>query len=385
MNYFFGFESKLAQPIDWFFNSNHLMLLLWVAGFIVACCFLFSAKSDKGKKATKLTIASILFVLEVGRTIYKYLLHVHNGGNASNFNWWWNISFQMCAIMCWTTIITLILSAFLKKENKFLQFMYNILFGCALIGGVLTFVYPDCMSNDRPFLHFLNIQTVTVHALLIFVPIYLIKIKEFRVDIKNIWKTLAGYVAVGCIAMTASLVSWNNFAFSLKFDLFDLGLPFPWHLPVVMAILFALDCVLYGSFEIVRLIKKRIQKKHNTQQESEQVLVENKSKLGVATYVLSNVMAILCGALIMLGTASMIGKVVSNLGILCLFGLVYMVLMLIFAEKHKKYLTEKLVDNKAKHITLIVLTMIFALPVGILYLTRYLIENKQNQVVEEEK
>ena len=64
MDYFFGFDTKLASKVDWFFNANHLFLLLWVAGFIVACCFLFSAKSEKGKKVTKLVLAGILFVLE---------------------------------------------------------------------------------------------------------------------------------------------------------------------------------------------------------------------------------------------------------------------------------------------------------------------------------
>lgn len=373
MNYFFGFDIKLAQNVDWFFNVNHLFLLFWVIGFIVVGCFLFHAKSEKGKKITKLILAGILFVLEVGRIIYKFLLHIHNNGSASGFNWWWNISFQMCAIMTWTTILTLVLSAFLKRENKFLQFLYNILFGCAMLGGILTFCYPDCMSSDRGFLHFLNIQTVTVHALLIFVPIYLIKIKEFKVEIINIWKVLAGYVFVGCVAMFASLVSGNNFAFCLNFDLFDLGIPFPWHLPIVMLLLFVVDALLYGGFEIVRLIRNKIFKTVESKKESQQP----KSILGLAVYLLSNLTAILFGALILLGVSSMIGKTVSMAGIACLIGLAYMVLMLIFAEVNKKYISLPLDNNKKKHIVFIVLTMIFDLPVGAVYMARFLCEGEK--------
>lgn len=377
MNYIFGFENTLNQKIDWFFNLNHLFLIFFVTVFVVSCCFLLSAKSEKGKKITKLILAGVLLILEVGRTVYKYLMHVHNGGTASNFNWWWNISFQMCAIMCWTTIITLILSAFLKKENKFLQFLYNVLFGGAMIGGILTFAYPDCLSSNYPFLHFVNIQTVLVHALLIFVPIYFVKTKDFRVDIKNIWKVCAAYVYVGCVAMTASLISGNNFAYALKFDLFDLGLPFPWHLPVVMLFMMVLATLIYGSFELVRLIKRKIKKEDKPVPEK-----HNYDKLGFATYVVSNVSAILFGALIMLGTASLIGSPKSMTGILCLLGLVYMILVLIFAEKvYKKYITEKLdVENKKKHITYIVLTFIFVMPVGIMYLVRYLQEEKMQNV-----
>ena len=367
MDYFFGFDTKLASKVDWFFNANHLFLLLWVAGFIVACCFLFSAKSEKGKKVTKLVLAGILFVLEVGRTVYKYLLHLHNGGTASNFNWWWNISFQMCAIMCWTTIATLILSAFLKKDRKILDYLYNILFGCALIGGFLTFCYPDCISADRPFLHFLNIQTITVHALLIFVPIYLIKIGEFKVQLKNIWKLFVGFVYIGSIAMSASLISGNNFAFCLKFDLFDLGLPFPWHLPVVMIVIVSLSAINYSVFELVRYIKNRKRTSNETK------VTTQKSKLGIAIYVTSIVTSIVFGMAIMLGTAALIGKDANSIfGLFCLLGLVYTILWLIFAENFKKYMYQSLdYTKKSKNITLLILSFIFNLPVGILYLIKY--------------
>lgn len=373
MNYFFGFDNTLTQNIDWFFNLNHLFLICFVALFVVSCLFIFHAKSEKGIKGTKIAIACILFVLEVGRIVYEYLKHLHDGGTADSFNWWWSISFQMCAIMCWTTIITLILSVCLKKENKFLQFLYNILFGCAMIGGILTFAYPDCLSSSYPFLHFLNIQTVLVHALLIFVPIYLIKVKDFRVDIRNIWKVCAGYVYIGCVAMTASLISGNNFAYSLNFDLVDLGLPFPWHLVLIMLVMVAFAGVFYGAFEIVRLIQRKRGKIQPSQVEKEQI-----AKLDMSIYIVSNVCAILFGALIMLGTASLIGSRVTMLGILCLIGLVYMILLLVFASYFRKHINEEINNNnKKKHLTFVIITFIFALPVGILYLIKFLNANKK--------
>ncbi len=371
MDYFFGFDNYLSQNIDWFFNFNHFMLIIMVAVFIAGCYFLLSAKSEKGKKITKLVLASVLFILEIGRIIYKYLLHVHNGGNASNFNWWWNISFQMCAIMTWTTIITLILSAFLKKENKFLQLLYNMLFGCALVGGFLTFMYPDCISNNYPILHFINIQTIITHALLIFVPIYLIKTKDFRVDIKNFWNVYVGYVFIGSVALSASLISGNNFAYSLNFDLVDLGVAFPWHLPVIMIVISAIALVLYGCFELAYYIKR----KHNKNEKEIGLPAERKeyNKIGLALYIAFVVSAVLFGGLISLSTASLIGEQKTALGLLCLLGLVYMILMLIFANQIKNYINIKFEDkDKIKHTVLVVLTVIFALPVGIIYLIKYL-------------
>ena len=267
--------------------------------------------------------------------------------------------------MCWTTIITLVLSAFLKKENKILNYLYNILFGCALIGGALTFLYPDCMSSDRPFLHFLNIQTITVHALLIFAPIYLIKIGEFKVEIKNIWKLFVGYVFIGSLAMTTSLISGENFAFATKFDLFDLGLPFPWHLPVVMLVLVALSSAIYGIFELVRFLKYRNKNK--------EVIEQQKSKLGLAFYITTIATAIVFGMSILLGTSALIGKDVKTLlGLLCLFGLIYMLAWIIVAEYHKKYINSDFdFSNKTKTIIKLILMFIFNLPVGIIYLIAY--------------
>lgn len=365
MNYFFGFETKLGAETDWFFNANHLFLLLWVAGFVTACCFLFSAKTEKGKKITKLVLAAVLFILEVGRIVYKYLLHRSHGGTALDFNWWWTISFQMCAIMTWTTIVTLVLSAFLPKEKKILNYLYNILFGCALLGGALTFCYPDCMSSDRPFLHFLNIQTVTVHALLIFVPIYLIKTQEFKVEIKNIWKLFVGFVLVGGLSMSASIISGENFAFAKEFDLFDLGLPFPWHLPVVMIILVAVSTLIYGVFELVRKLKNKKQQKE-----------ENKSvKQGKALYITTIASAIVFGMLIILGCAALIGSTTPTwLGIVCLLGLAYTIIWIVIAEHNYQAANQSNNLTKTQSIIKIVLAILFNLPVGVVSLVNYLKE-----------
>ena len=372
MNYFFGFDNTLSNNIDWFFNLNHLFLILFVAGFVVLCSFLLYAKSQKGRKITKIVLASILFVLEIGRIVYDFLLHKHNGGTAENFNWWWTFSFQMCAIMTWTTIVTLLLSAFIKKENKFLQFLYNILFGCAMIGGILTFCYPDCITANYPFLHFINIQTVITHSLLIFVPIYLIKIKDFKVEIKNIWKVCAGYVYIGCVSMSASLISGNNFAYALELNLVDLGIPFPWHLPLLMIVLVAFASLFYGTFELARYIKRG-----KASEKVEEEMVAHKDRFGMALYVLANITSILFGALILLGVACLIGQPSSWFGIFCLIGLAYMIVGLVFAEYLKRYIYEPFdYENKNKHILFIVLTIVLDLPLGVLYLVKFLQKNK---------
>jgi len=48
MNYFFGLEPMLSQEVRFFFNSNHLLLVLIVIGILLALYFGLHAKTKKG-------------------------------------------------------------------------------------------------------------------------------------------------------------------------------------------------------------------------------------------------------------------------------------------------------------------------------------------------
>ena len=221
-----------------------------------------------------------------------------------------------------------------------------------------------------------------VHSLLIFVPLYLIKIKEFKVELKNIWNVLAGYNFIGSVAMSASIISGNNFAFSLKLSLFDLPVAFPWHLPLLLCMLFAIALALYGGFELARYIKRK--HKHEDMPPKQQ---SNKNNWGATAYLVGNISAILFGTIIMLVTAQLIGSptVTGNttwLGLLCLLGLAYMICVLIVSEKNKIYLGTNVAEKKEKSILIIVLTILFVLPLGIINLVAYLKSIKTEKTKE---
>ena len=378
MNYFWDFDVQLKDKIDWMFNVNHLFLISFVAIFIVALMFLLNAKSEKGQKITKICLACVLFILEITRIIWDYQNHLHNGGTSENFNWWWTISFQMCAIMTWTTIITLIVSACVKnKQARVVKILENILFGVAMVGGILTFVYPDCITTDKPFLHFVNIQTIITHSLLIFAPLYLIKIKELKIEMKNIWMPALGFLYVGCLATATSIISGNNFAFALECDLLkDVGLniPYPWHYLFVFLIVFLLTVLLYGVFEIRNHIKnKNIEK---------QVEKPNKNKNVYALSVLTFVFLCFQGLLMMLfmGQAIYISGQTSLLGILMLIPFIVAVLLILLGLYYNKLSND---DNfkKNKKSKIFIVTLIFAfvlnIVVGIYQLALYYQKEKQ--------
>ena len=103
----------------------------------------------------------------------------------------------------------------------------------------------------------------------------------------------------------------------------------------------------------------------------------HKDRFGMALYVLANITSILFGALILLGVACLIGQPSSWFGIFCLIGLAYMIVGLVFAEYLKRYIYEPFdCENKNKHILFIVLTIVLDLPLGVLYLVKFLQKNK---------
>ncbi|MFA6860110.1 MAG: hypothetical protein WCR30_01825 [Clostridia bacterium] len=324
MENIFGFEGTYTEAVKYMFNTNHILLVLLVAAFIVTLYFALCSKTEKGKKITKLALAVVLISLELGRIAFRFGLDAFNGVEPNLARSLTIISFQMCAIMTWTTAITLIVSAFKKKQGKVMQCMFNILFGGALVGGVLTFAYPDCIHGLYPLYHFYNVQTIVVHALLIFVPLYLSKIKEFKVEIKNIWKPLVGFIGVGSISMTASQFCGATFAYSLRCNLLEsvgLNIPFPWHLLVVFGIVYVLTIILYVAFGI--------RKRHTETMEIKKTFL---SKLLKFVAIVGGVLFVCLIPYLAFGST----PILNYSAFICLFPILFTTILLIISEKPNK-------------------------------------------------
>ena len=252
----FDYNLFLEEPVNYIYNLNHLWLVLAVGAFVVGMLFALRGKSEKFKRITMLVIAFILLVLEIGRIIWKVSYLVYVGTPLEEVDWWWNISFQMCAIMTWFTIITLTINALSKKQGKILNIMNNILFGCAMIGGILTYVYPYFISTYRPIWHFSNMQTIITHVLLILAPLYVVKIKIIKPRYSDLWKPMLGYVLIGSIAGMASEFSGNNFAYYFSNGMFDsIGISVPFELCFFTTFIAVYTCAII-AYSIVKLIYK---------------------------------------------------------------------------------------------------------------------------------
>ena len=241
----FGIDKQLETKINWLELDKIILLCLCV---FFACFLLYSAIQTKNQKrilTTKIVFASLLFVLEIGRIIW-YICQANFYNKALNV--WTTINFHMCTMMVWVNILTLVLSTFVKKQNKFLEILFNIVFGIGTLGGIITFIYPQFINGSYSIFHFRNLQSIITHIILIVNPIFLYKTKHFEIKMKNFWIIPLTFVAVGSISSFASICGKANFAFAYYCELFTalkMYIPVPWHILTVMLILCLIIFVIY--------------------------------------------------------------------------------------------------------------------------------------------
>lgn len=252
----FSFTSQ-AKYINWLEFKNILILLSVVLTACLVLYFLLCAKSKKGVIITKICLASALFVLEVSRILWWYFRCKHYG---DPFNFWIRFNFEMCSMMVWVNIFTLIVSIFVKKDNKLVCYLYNIIFGAGMIGGILTFVYPAFIDSYYSIFHFRNLQSIITHILLIVSPLFLLRSKQFRIELKNFWTIPFSLVCVGSISTFAGMCANWNFAYCFycaPFKAIGINIPFPFHILTIMLFISSVQFLLYTIIEVYRHKKKK--------------------------------------------------------------------------------------------------------------------------------
>ncbi len=252
-----------------------------------------------------------------------------------------------------------------KKENKVLQFFYNVMFGCGLLGGALTFLYPFAINGNYPIYHFFNLQTIITHVLLIVSPILIVKFKDFKVEFKNVWQLFIYYIAVGSIALSASMCGNLNFAFTMFLNWMPLNVPFPYHIFVIMAVLVAFEAVVYALFELFRYLKN---KKNGVV-----IKKKNISKIDLAITIFMYAITLFIACVIYAIIAINVWHGQATLwGLLELFSLVYLVFGTLYSNYYSRYITTRFdTERTAKHILLILCFCVLNLPAGIAYLIRF--------------
>ena len=157
---------------------------------------------------------------------------------------------------CGMSSLVLALAVLLgKKDNPVLHFVWFI----SLLGGLITFVYPDFIGQNPSIFYIPTISGLLHHSLSIVLNIFIFMYGYIKVTYKKWYCTLFGftcYLTVG--AFLVNVFGYND-AFHMKDPLLS-GTPLTaWFLAPIYAVLYGI--VLY-AFYIIDKKKSNIQNKN---------------------------------------------------------------------------------------------------------------------------
>ncbi len=242
IRYFFAFWRDIPQEFvfqTWDFP--HIASILAI--LILLCVGLIAMRFATKKTARKilmvfaiieplLEISHIIWLFQVGETNLYKLLPLH-----------------LCTLQMF--FIPLAVFSRLPSVREFTFFS-------AILGGIFAIVSPVGVAGKYPFFHFQTLQTLLLHAFLIFIPLAMLLYDDFYPRLRNFPKVIL--IALVAIVPTAviDIVSNENYMFFCAPPegtfLEPLFLRFGGHCYriVLAALLISLVFLLYLPFEFFR-------------------------------------------------------------------------------------------------------------------------------------
>ncbi len=362
-----------------------IITLLVVAGLF----FAFRTKSQKSIKITKITLASILLFLYIFKAIF-WILRIITISETKTFSAQYitkAFGLDIPSFLILLSSIVLYISAFSNKPNKFMEFLKFTMLGVGLPSAMISLFTLDIIDIYDNYFHVLNIIAMLFNLLLIFIPLYLIKIKEIVPSLDKYWYAISGYICLTSICMSLSLIiregNLSEMTYSKILRKIGIQISFPWHLLIII------PCFLLISFAIfyaITFVYKRIMKKNNDDSQEENKLEAQKRNEFFDLYAFAT-KSICCmqGFLILIILSAIIRNPLGSIwGIFCLIPLVMTIFCLLAVfemEKQADLNDEHIFDKGNKQAKkIIAFTMIGDIFFGLSFLKQ--IKNERESIIE---
>lgn len=196
---FFSSEGMDLLPDAYIFKLPHFIYLITCVILLFIMLRFLSTKNPLVNKIVVIISIVLLWGLKYGGEaifIYEWYHFPEPVSSYSHplFDFRTLISFQICGI---NNVLLPLVILFNIKPMK--DFVYSSSF----IGGLAVLLYPaGVLYGDPLVITFPMIRTLTVHFLLVFLPLYMMKIGDFRLE-KSRWKNVLYGVII--------VISWALF------------------------------------------------------------------------------------------------------------------------------------------------------------------------------
>jgi len=253
--YFFDYIDDIPKAVhNTLFSAQHLLAIIMVVCSWVILTMIFKDKSTEKKWRFIALISLLLPLLEIAQMIwYKSI---------GQFYFGYTLPLHLCSLMC----IILPLMAF-TKNKLLMEYSYAI----GLATALMTIITPDVYYY--PSSSFIYLQSMLVHGIICFIPIFLVFGMGFRPNIRNLPKVIGMLAGLAILITPVNYITDGNYFFlrypapGSPMELFANMVGSPWYLiPTLL-----LGCVLWTALYLpFIIIEQRTKCKQLVQTELEE-------------------------------------------------------------------------------------------------------------------
>lgn len=260
LEYFFSYIEYIPKSLhNRLFSVQHLLAI----GIVICLCALltliFKDSSRESKWRFIIVISLFLPLLEVAQMAWYESI--------GKFSFGYTLPLHLCSLMC----VILPIMAFTR--NKLLM-EYSYAMGLA--PAFMTLLTPDVYYY--PSFSFIYIQTMLVHGMICFIPIFLIVGMGFRPNIRKLPKVVGMLIGFAILILPVNYITNGNYFFlryppaGSPMEFFADMVGSPWYLIPT----FLLGCILWTALYLPFVLlghKERSKKQEQQKNEQEKVLV----------------------------------------------------------------------------------------------------------------
>lgn len=225
----FGHQYEL-YPFELFSHYHVIMLIIF---FILSSgIILFREKLKESEKAIKISLFCALFLLE---SLYHYWLYKDG---------YWDISFTLPLQLC--SISLLLCLVLLLTDSKVL---FHFVYFLGIAGAIQALITPELFVG---YPHFRFFQFFITHMGIIWVALFYIFVKGFRITWYGMWLSFA-FLNVGALcAFIGNSITGGNYMFLAHKpsnpSLLDFLGPYPFYILVLEFIALILFILMYSPW-----------------------------------------------------------------------------------------------------------------------------------------
>lgn len=258
-NYFFSYIDDIPKALhNTLFSIQHLLAICMMVCSWIILSLIFKDHSMNKKWRFIIIISLLLPILEGAQMVwYKSI---------GQFSLGYTLPLHLCSIMC---VILPIMA--ISRRKLLMEYSYAM----GLAPAMMTILTPDVYYY--PSLSFIYLQTMLVHGIICFIPIFLIIGMGFRPNIRKLPKVVGMLIGFSILIMPVNYITDGNYFF-LRYP--ATGSPMELFADLVgspgyLIPTFMLGCVLWAALYLpFIIIEQRAKRKQLVQTESEQAVRE---------------------------------------------------------------------------------------------------------------